>query len=183
VAAKEHPVAAFEEIDVADLADEDLLQDPGEVPEWEAVATGRPRPALPPMSVPEAVAVAASGSGVLIVPLSVARLHHRKDVVHRPVTGVAGSRIGLAWRADDDDPRIEAFIGIVRGRTERSSRGPSASSPVDESSRQKRRTGNGGAGTGTGGGRGAGGGRGERGHGSGGGGHGAGGRSRRRRPR
>ena len=40
-----------------------------------------------------------------------------------PVTGVAGSRVGLAWRVDDDDPRIEDFIGVVRGRTERSSRG------------------------------------------------------------
>jgi DNA-binding transcriptional LysR family regulator len=184
VAAKEHPVAAFEEIDVADLADEDLLQDPREVPEWQAVATDRLRPALQPMSVPEAVAVAASGSGVLIVPLSVARLHHRKDVVHRPVTGVAGSRIGLAWRTDDDDPRIEAFIGIVRGRTERSSRGPAASSPAEDGGRQKRRTG--GGGLGTGGGRGtAGGGRGTAGGGRGtaGGGRGAGGRSRRRRPR
>ncbi|WP_043501893.1 LysR substrate-binding domain-containing protein [Georgenia sp. SUBG003] len=123
VAAREHPVAAFDELDVADLADENLLQSPGEVPEWAAVATDRPRPALGPMTVQQAVAVAASGAGVLIVPLSVARLHHRKDVVHRPVTGVTGSRVGLAWRADDEDPRIETFIGIVRGRTERSSRG------------------------------------------------------------
>ena len=197
VAAKEHPVAAFDEVDIADLADEDLLQDPGTVPEWEAVATGRPRPELARMSVPEAVAVAAAGSGVLIVPLSVARLHHRKDVVHRPVTGVAGSRIGLAWRADDDDPRIEAFVGIVRGRTERSSRGASASAPGEDGSGQQRRTGDGGQGTGGGhrsrggrdsadGGRGTGGG--GRGTSGGGrnkaaGGHGAGGRSRRRRPR
>ena len=123
VAAREHPVAAFDEVHVTDLADENLLQDPQTVPEWAASATDRPRPALEPMSVAQAVAVAASGAGVLIVPLSVARLHHRKDVVHRPVTGVATSQVGLAWRADDDDPRIETFIGIVRGRTERSSRG------------------------------------------------------------
>jgi len=131
VAAKEHPVAAFEEIDVADLADENLLQDPGDVPEWAAVATDRPRPALAPMTVKQAVEVAASGAGILIVPLSVARLHHRKDVVNRPVTGVAGSRVGLAWRTDDEDPRIETFIGIVRGRTERSSRGGASQAGTD----------------------------------------------------
>ena len=68
----------------------------------------------------------ATGSGIVVVPMSVARLHHRKDVVHRPVTGVAPSGVGLAWRVDDDDPRIEDFIGIVRGRTERSTRGGSA---------------------------------------------------------
>ena len=32
VVAKEHPVAAYDEIDVADLADEHLLQDPDVVP-------------------------------------------------------------------------------------------------------------------------------------------------------
>ncbi|GAA4286763.1 LysR substrate-binding domain-containing protein [Georgenia daeguensis] len=187
VAAREHPVAAFEEVDVADLADEDLLQDPGAVPEWEAVATDRPRPVLPRMSVPEAVAVAAAGSGVLIVPLSVARLHHRKDVVHRPVTGVAGSRIGLAWCSDDDDPRIEAFVGVVRGRTARSSRGTSASSPAVDGDRGKQDTGRGGQGTGgrrgSGGGQGSTGGRSTGGRRGSAGGDGTRSRSRRRRPR
>jgi hypothetical protein len=58
----------------------------------------------------------------VIVPMSVARLHHRKDLTYRPVTDVAESQIGLAWLSGTSDPRIETFIGIVRGRTERSSR-------------------------------------------------------------
>ncbi|MEW1953588.1 LysR substrate-binding domain-containing protein [Terrabacter sp. NPDC080008] len=126
VAAKESVIAAFEEVDVADLAEEVLVQDPAHVPEWAGVATAealdRSR-AMPAMTTRQAISVVAAGSGVLVVPMSVARLHHRKDVVHRPVTGVAPSGVGLAWRVDDDDPRIEDFIGIVRGRTERSSRG------------------------------------------------------------
>ncbi|OFE17580.1 LysR family transcriptional regulator [Humibacillus sp. DSM 29435] len=128
VVAKDHPVAAFDEIDVRDLADEQLLQPSSTVPEWLAVTSPERAvraDSLPPMSTKAAVSVVAAGSGVMIVPLSVARLHHRKDVVHRPVTGIAPSRIGLAWRVDDDDERIETFIGIVRGRTERSSRGES----------------------------------------------------------
>ena len=31
--------------------------------------------------------------------------------------------LGLAWLVDNEDPRVQTFIGIVRGRTERSSRG------------------------------------------------------------
>jgi hypothetical protein len=129
VVAKEHVVAAFSEVEIADLGDEVLMQDPALVPEWAACATPEARDraaAMPPMTTKQAVAVVATGSGIVIVPMSVARLHHRKDVVHRPVTGVAPSGVGLAWRVDDDDPRIEDFIGIVRGRTERSTRGGSA---------------------------------------------------------
>ncbi|WP_152204650.1 LysR family substrate-binding domain-containing protein, partial [Georgenia thermotolerans] len=132
VAAKEHPVAAFDEVDVADLADEHLLQDPAAVPEWAALATEvreGTRVPVPAMTAKQAIEVAASGAGVVILPLSVARLHHRKDVVHRPVHGVAESQVGLAWREDDEDPRLEAFIGVVRGRTARSTRGGAEPAP------------------------------------------------------
>ena len=150
VVSKEHVVAAFEEVGIADLSGEVLLQDPSAVPEWAELATPEARErstAMPPMTTRQAISVVASGSGIVIVPLSVARLHHRKDVVHRPVTGVAPSHVGLAWRVDDDDPRLEEFIGIVRGRTERSSRGsssettPGSSAPASPGSA---RTGSGG---------------------------------------
>src|SRR3954469_774266 len=137
VVAKAHVVAAFDQVDVTDLADEVLMQDPAQVPEWTDAATPETREkaaAMPPMSMKQAVSVVATGSGIVIVPMSVARLHHRKDVVHRPVIGVAPSRVGLAWRVDDDDPRIEDFIGIVRGRTERSTRGASSPEAAPSSS-------------------------------------------------
>jgi len=136
VASRDHVVAAFEEVDVADLAEEVLVQGPDAVPEWTAVSTpdARERAAgMPPMTDAEVVEVVASRAGIAILPLSVARLHHRKDVVHRPVHGVAGSRIGLAWTVEDPDPGIEVFIGIVRGRTENSSRGADASTGADTS--------------------------------------------------
>ena len=134
VVAKEHPVAAFDEVEIADLGDEVLLQRPEDVPEWMAVASAdtltRAR-SMPEMTAREAISVVATGSGIVILPMSIARMHHRKDVVYRPVTGVAPSAVGLAWRADDTDPRIEHFVGIVRGRTERSSRGAPAVEPGD----------------------------------------------------
>ena len=136
VVGTDHPVAAFEEIDVRDLADEQLVAPSRSVPEWLAVTDperAARADAMPPMTTQQAVSVVATGSGMVIVPLSVARLHHRKDVVHRPLTGVVTSQIGLAWRVGDDDERIETFIGIVRGRTERSSRGEPPPSRVEPS--------------------------------------------------
>jgi DNA-binding transcriptional LysR family regulator len=75
------------------------------------------------MTERDAVATVAAGTGIVLLPQSVARLHHRKDVVQRFVADLPGTTIGLVWRVDDEDERVQAFIGIVRGRTARSSRG------------------------------------------------------------
>lgn len=120
VAPREHPVAAYDELPLADLAHEQLVA--GDAPGWADVVATEQLP-FPEMSAAEAVEVVASGTGVAIMPMSVARLHHRRDVVHRPLLDVPGTEVGLAWRTDDEDPRIERFIGVVRGRTANSSRG------------------------------------------------------------
>lgn len=118
VLGKEHPGALEQELRAADLAEE---QFPLGVPE--GVASTVEQLPFPEMSVKDAIEVAAAGTGVVVVPMSVARLHHRKDVVHVVVTDLPTTRIGLAWRKDADDERTQAFVGIVRGRTARSSRG------------------------------------------------------------
>ena len=126
VVAKEHPVAAYDEIDVADLADEHLLQDPDAVPQWRDIATevaDGSRYPVPEMSLRQAVESVAADAGIVVVPMSVARLHHRKDVVAVPVTGVPTTKVGLTWPQDSDDDRVETFIGIVRGRSANSTRG------------------------------------------------------------
>lgn len=126
VVSAEHPVAAYDEIAVAELADEHLLQDPDDVPEWRDVATEvarGTRHAVPVMTLLQAVESVAADAGVVVVPMSLARLHHRKDVRAVRVTGVPMTQVGLAWRRDADDERIESFIGVVRGRTANSSRG------------------------------------------------------------
>ena len=118
VVGAEHVATVLDELTLADLADEQLVRphESGWTPQADQLA-------WPPMSVPDAAEVVASGTGVLIVPMSVARLHQRKDTAYRPVSDLPSTTIGLAWRVDDDDPRVQTFIGIVRGRTERSSRG------------------------------------------------------------
>ncbi|WP_114423219.1 LysR substrate-binding domain-containing protein [Nocardioides houyundeii] len=113
----EHPLSVYDEVSVADLADEQfVLGVPAEV------SAASPQLDFPPMSTRDAIEVAASGTGVVVVPLSVARLHHRKDVVHKVVTDLPTTRIGLVWLKDSDDDRTQAFVGVVRGRTPRSSR-------------------------------------------------------------
>jgi DNA-binding transcriptional LysR family regulator len=113
----EHLLTLADEVTLADLADEQLVLPHGSgwTPDAEQLA-------WPPMTVGDAVEVVASGTGVVIVPMAVARLHHRKDVTYRTVTDLPSTTIGLAWLVDNDDPWVERFIGIVRGRTERSSR-------------------------------------------------------------
>lgn len=114
----EHLLTLAEDLTLADLADEQLVlpHRSGWTPDAEQLA-------WPPMSVADAVEVVASGTGVVIVPMSVARLHHRKDVTYRVVTDLEPTQVGLAWLMDNEDPWVQRFIGIVRGRTERSSRG------------------------------------------------------------
>jgi DNA-binding transcriptional LysR family regulator len=118
VAGSEHLVSIASEVVLADLDDEQLV-----LPHASGWRPSAEQLNWPPMTAREAVETVAAGTGVVIVPMSVARLYTRKDVVHRPVTDLAPTQIGLAWRVDNDDPRVQTFIGIVRGRTERSSRG------------------------------------------------------------
>ena len=126
VVAKENPVAAYDEIDVGDLADEHLLQDPDTVPAWRDVATevrDGSRYPVPELTLRQAVESVAADAGIVIVPMSLARLHHRRDVVAVRVNGVPTTQVGLTWRVDNEDARVQTFIGVVRGRTANSSRG------------------------------------------------------------
>jgi DNA-binding transcriptional LysR family regulator len=118
VMGREHLLSLLDEVALADLAEEQLV-----LPHPSGWRPAVEQLAWPPMSAKDAIETVAAGTGVAIVPLSVARLHHRKDVVHRPVTDLDPTTVGLAWPVDDEDPRIQTFIGIVRGRTANSSRG------------------------------------------------------------
>jgi DNA-binding transcriptional LysR family regulator len=100
VAERDSVVAAFSSLTLADLAGETVL--PGQ----DAAA----------------IELVAAGAGVAMMPQGVARLHSRRDVVARPVSDAPDSGIGLAWLASASHPRIDTFVGIVRGRTENSSR-------------------------------------------------------------
>lgn len=117
VAGVEHPIAAYDEVPAEDLADE---QFPLGVPD--AITVREEQLAFPAMSARDAVEVAASGTGVVVLPQSVARLYHRKDVVARPVLDLPTTTIALVWPREADSERLQRFVGIVKGRGSRSSR-------------------------------------------------------------
>lgn len=68
------------------------------------------------------IAIVATGIGYAPMPMSLARLHHRKDVTYRPLEGEPSTSIALVWLRDDDDELRQEFHAVVRGRTARSSR-------------------------------------------------------------
>lgn len=97
---KEHVFAAVDDVTMADLSGEQVLT------ELDGAATDL-----------------VLGGAVLLVPMSIARGASRRDLTHRPVTDAEPSPVALAWRVDNDNPLIDEFIGVVRGRTANSSRG------------------------------------------------------------
>ncbi|WP_411086544.1 LysR family substrate-binding domain-containing protein [Streptomyces sp. 061-3] len=124
---KDHIAAAVDEVSAEDLADEIVLHPLDDTLDWE-----RPpgRPAIErPATTADAIELVAAGVGLLVVPQSLARLHHRKDLTYTPITGVPESRVALSWPEDATTDMVEDFIGIVRGRTVNSSRGRTATPP------------------------------------------------------
>ncbi|MFC9896120.1 LysR family transcriptional regulator [Nocardia sp. NPDC127579] len=113
VVPKEHPISLFGAVRLADLADE-KLQDGGDL---DAAAV--------------TLEMVAAGVGPVVVPHSIARLHARRDLVYRTVTDAPDTEIALAWPIANASELSEEFVGVVRGRSERSSRSPSGrSEPV-----------------------------------------------------
>lgn len=118
VSSRDHFVAAADgEVELEDLADEQLV-----LPHRSGWTPTAEQLDWPPMDAATAVGTVAAGTGIALMPMSLARLHHRKDVVHRVVTDLDPTTVGLAWRTDHDTEPVQAFIGIVRGRTVNSSR-------------------------------------------------------------
>ncbi|PVU83042.1 LysR family transcriptional regulator [Cellulomonas sp. WB94] len=117
----DHEITAFADVAVADLADEIVLHPLDDLLGWDRLP-GKPA-AERPATTGDAVELVAAGIGVLVVPQSLARLHHRRDVTYRPLTDGPGSQVALAWVEERTTDLVEELVGIVRGRTARSSRG------------------------------------------------------------
>jgi DNA-binding transcriptional LysR family regulator len=136
---KDHLMASADEVSAADLAEEIVLHPLDDTLGWEQPPG---RPALErPATTADAVELVAAGVGLVVVPQSLARLHHRRDLTYLPVTDAPQSQVALSWREDGTTDLVDDFIGIVRGRTVNSSRGRSAQPPAPEQSKGKQAAG------------------------------------------
>ena len=122
VVPKDHFLAAADELTEADLTDDVVLHPLDDVLEWTVPLPGKPAIERPATTA-DAVELVAAGVGLLVVPQSLARLHHRKDLTYRPLPDVPTSQVALSWLEEETTDLMEQFIGIVRGRTVNSSRG------------------------------------------------------------
>ncbi len=118
VGGRDHLISAASEVTLEDLVDEQLVRP--HASGWRPTVD---QLSWPPMTEQEAIETVAAGTGIVLVPMSVARLHQRKDVVHRVVTDLAATTIALVWLRDRDDETTQAFVGVVKGRTANTSRG------------------------------------------------------------
>ncbi|CAN5525823.1 LysR family substrate-binding domain-containing protein [soil metagenome] len=130
----DHLLSAADEINVADLDGEPMLLPLDDVLAW-AGAPGIPVDHRPE-TTEEAIELVAAGIGALIVPQSLARLHHRKDLTYRPIADAPTCPVVLAFAAGPQPELVEEFIGIVRGRKPNSSRGQAEPAPK-RTARQK----------------------------------------------
>jgi DNA-binding transcriptional LysR family regulator len=124
VVPRDHVLAASDQVTVADLADETLLRPLDDVLGWTgASAAPAAVDADHPATTAAAVELVAAGVGVLVVPQSLARAHHRRDLTSCVVTDAPTSSVALVWARDRYTYLVEEMIGIVRGRTANSTRG------------------------------------------------------------
>ena len=119
----DHDLADESAIDASDLDLVRLLDHPAHDSSW---------PAPEPWSDPEwkpkglggALELVATGLGGILMPLPLAR-HIGNKKMHRivEVSGdIDGTRVFASWRIERDDDEIQELIGVLRGRTSRSSR-------------------------------------------------------------
>lgn len=123
----DHLLSAVDEITAADLDGEPTLLPLDDVVAW-AGAPGTPVDHRPE-TTKDAIELVAAGMGALIVPQSLARLYHRKDLTYRPIVDAPTCPVALAFPEGPQPELVEEFIGIVRGRKPGSSRGQAQPAP------------------------------------------------------
>lgn len=123
----DHLLSAADVLSSADLDGEPILLPLDDVVAWMdgpgVVIEHRPE------TTSAAVELVAAGLGALIVPQSLARLYHRRDLTYRPIADAPVCAVALAFREGQQSPLIEEFVGIVRGRKPGSSRGQTQAAP------------------------------------------------------
>ena len=112
-----HPVAGTPAIEIKQVFDLPLLQDPGEVPEWHGavaelqqslVSDRQHRP-----TIEERLERVALGAGVLVLPAGIADFYRRTDISYVPLQDVAARMVALAYNKHRTMPELVQFASLV----------------------------------------------------------------------
>lgn len=116
-----HPLAGEDTVGLRALADEPLLHYAGASPAWSAVWNADPRPdgtrwlrGPDVHDMEEILAYVRAGSGVVMVPESVAAVFPRPDIAYVPLADVSPGTVALAWDGDRPSPLVETFVDATR---------------------------------------------------------------------
>jgi len=110
------PLAAKPSLRLADLASRRLLQDPGTLPEWYAVATPKLRREgvrKTADTVEEKLELVAARAGFVVLPRSTTAFYRRADVRIVPVEDLGPSRVTLIWDAAKANPLRDEFVAAA----------------------------------------------------------------------
>lgn len=135
-------VALYEELQVVVLDKDHILTVAETLTTDELTAESEPQKKPVTDEADMAVELTAAGVGPVILPMSVARLHHRKDVTYRELTDAPTIPVVLVWPQDlneEDEAAVQQFVGIVRGRSATSGRDtpPSQDKKAQEDKKKK----------------------------------------------
>ncbi|HEX3545003.1 MAG TPA: LysR substrate-binding domain-containing protein [Mycobacterium sp.] len=117
------PLASKPSVRLADLASRRLLQDPGTIPEWYAIADAEQRRASSrktASTVEEKLELVAAQEGFAVLPRSTTKFYRRPDVRVIPIEDVGPSRVTLIWNAAAANSARDAFVTAAlacRGQT------------------------------------------------------------------
>jgi DNA-binding transcriptional LysR family regulator len=112
-----HPVAGSSAIEIKQVFDLPLLQDPADVPEWHgAVAERKPSPAAGRPrrpAVEENLERVALGAGVFVLPAGIADFYRRADISYVQLLDVAARMVALAYNKHRTMPELSQFAELV----------------------------------------------------------------------
>ncbi|QIM15174.1 LysR family transcriptional regulator [Leucobacter insecticola] len=118
-----HNLAKRESVTLQQLASVTLLDHPDHSPEWPAAEPWQD-PAWMPKDAAAALELVAAGSGAILLPQPLARhiTDKHQHAVLRVSAPLAGSTVWASWAVARDAADVQQLIGVMRGRTARSSR-------------------------------------------------------------
>lgn len=119
----EHELAGVASIEADELELVALIDHPDHDPTWPAAEPWKD-PSWRPTSIQEALDLVATGVGSMLMPFPLARhLCSKKKHAIIEVTGdLPGSRVFATWLIERDSDELQELMGVLRGRTARSSR-------------------------------------------------------------